>query len=535
MDAILHIILLLIAVLAVVALAARRLRIAPSILLVVAGIALALIPGLPRVALAPELVLLGILPPLIYSAGVAMSWREFRFNLRPIFLLAFGCVIFTTCAVAAAAHYVLGLPWPVGFVLGAIVAPPDVVAPLAIARRLGLPRRILVILEGEGLANDATALILYRFAVVAVSTGAFSFAKAGGTFALIVVGEIAFGIGIGWLSLRLRRWAHDPRVEITLSLITPYVAFWVPQYLGGSGVLATVACGLYVSWNGPQLISAATRLQGIFFWDLVVYLVEGFVFLLTGLEARVIFETAKDFPFQEIVIATLLTTAIIIVARFIWVYPATYLPRFLFPAIRRRDPYPSWQQTFAIGFIGIRGVVSLAAALAIPLTIQSGATFPYRDLILFVTFGVIVLTLIGQGLLLPPVIRWLRLGDNTAHERDAERKAERAARHAAIEAAQQRLTELSKRRSLSDGMVTLLQARHEVRAAQSPLDLAEGNEAVMLSSELRIELIAAERETLHRLYREGKLTDESRRRLERELDLEEESIACRKDGAAPPL
>ena len=532
MDAILQTVLLLIAVLALVAVVARRLRTAPSILLVVAGVILALIPGLPRIALAPELVLLGILPPLIYSAGVSMSWREFRFNLRPIFLLAFGCVIFTTCAVAAAAHYVLGLPWAVGFVLGAIVAPPDVVAPLAIARRLGLPRRILVILEGEGLANDATALILYRFAVAAVSSGLFSLPQAGGTFALIVVGEIAFGIGVGWLSLRLRHWARDPRVEITLSLLTPYVAFWVPEHFGGSGVLATVAAGLYVSWNGPQLISAATRLQGIFFWDLFVYLMEGFVFLLTGLQARIIFESAKTFPFQEIVIATLLTTAIIIVARFIWVYPATYLPRWLFPAIRRRDPYPSWQQTFAIGFIGVRGVVSLAAALAIPLTIGSGAPFPYRDLILFVTFGVIILTLIGQGLVLPVVIRWLRLGANTKREHEEERKAELAARHAAIEAAQRRLTELTDERKLSDGMFTLLRARHEVRSAQSPLDLAEGHDAVMLSVELRTELIVAERQTLHQLYRAGKITDESRRRIERELDLEEESIACRKDAAA---
>jgi Na+/H+ antiporter len=278
--------LLLLAVLVVVAVAARRLNTAPSILLVIAGVGLALTPGLPRIELAPELVLLGILPPLIYSAGVAMSWREFRFNLRPITLLAFGCVLFTTCAVALAVHGLLGMPLAVGFVLGAIVAPPDVVAPLAIARRLGLPRRIVVVLEGEGLANDATALILYRFAIAAVSTGLFSFSQAAGTFALIVVGEIGYGIGVGWLSLRLRRWAQDPRVEITLSLMTPYVAFWMPEHVGGSGVLATVAAGLFVSWNGPLLIPAATRLQGIFFWDLIIYLLEGFVFLLTGLQAR---------------------------------------------------------------------------------------------------------------------------------------------------------------------------------------------------------------------------------------------------------
>ena len=204
-----------------------------------------------------------------------MSWREFKSNLRPIILLAVGCVIFTAFAVAAATHYLIGLPWSVGFLLGAIVAPPDVVAPLAIARKLGMPRRILVVLEGEGLANDATALILYRFAVAAISTGLFSLPKATGTFAVIVVGEILFGVAVGWLSLRARHRARDPQVEITLSLITPYLAFWIPEHLGGSGVIATVACGLYISWNGPLLISSATRLQGIFFWDLVIFLVEG--------------------------------------------------------------------------------------------------------------------------------------------------------------------------------------------------------------------------------------------------------------------
>src|ERR1700683_4745944 len=246
MTATIETILLFLAVLVVVAIVARRLNTAPAILLVIAGIGLAVVPGLPRIELAPELVLLGILPPLIYSAGVAMSWREFRFNLRPIALVAFGCVIFTTCAVAVVAHYLLQMPLAVGFVLGAIVSPPDAVAPLAIARRVGLPRRLIVVLEGEGLANDATALILYRFAVAAVSAGVFSLPQAAGEFAVIVIGEIAWGIAVGWFSLRLRRWAHDARVEITMSLMMPYVAFLVPSQLGGSGVLATVAAGLLV-------------------------------------------------------------------------------------------------------------------------------------------------------------------------------------------------------------------------------------------------------------------------------------------------
>src|SRR3954471_9066060 len=302
----------ILAVLVLVAVIAQRLTVPPSILLVVAGIGLALVPGLPELELAPELVILVLLPPLIYSAGVAMSWREFCQNMRPITALAFGAVIFTTAAVAAAMHYLLGWPWPVAFVLGAIVSPPDVVAPLSIARRLGLPRRLLVVLEGEGLANDATALILYKFAVVAVTAGSFSVTEAAGNFALIVVGEILYGIGVGWLSLRLRHWAQNPRVEITLSVMTPFLAYLVPHQVGGSGVLATIAAGLYVSWVGPRLISAATRLQGIFFWDLIIYLIEGFVFLITGLQARSLVEKAHDFPVGEVLIATAVTVAMVI-------------------------------------------------------------------------------------------------------------------------------------------------------------------------------------------------------------------------------
>jgi monovalent cation/hydrogen antiporter len=234
---------LLLAVVAAVAVVAARLKIPQSILLVLTGVVLALIPGLPTIELSPEFVLLLVLPPVIYFSAFNMSWREFKFNLRPITLLAVGCVLFTTIAVAAAVHWLLGFTWPVGFVLGAIVSPPDPLAPLSIARRLELPRRILAILEGEGLANDAAALILYRFAVAAVVSGAFSPTKAAGIFAAIVIGEILWGIGVGWFVLRLRRWVHDPPVEITLSVLTPALSFWVPAYFGGSGVIATVTAG----------------------------------------------------------------------------------------------------------------------------------------------------------------------------------------------------------------------------------------------------------------------------------------------------
>src|SRR6476469_6549299 len=311
-----QILVLLLAVVALSAVAAARLKTPPAIFLVLIGLTLALVPGLPAVELAPELVLLLVLPPIIYSSAVAMSWNEFRFNLRPISLLAVGCVVFTTVAVAAATHWLLGLPWPVGFVLGAIVSPPDAVAPLSILRRMQLPRRILVVLEGEGLANDATALILYRFAVAAVSVGAFSFGQAAGTFVAIVIGEILWGIGVGWLMLRLRRWVRNPPVEITLSILTPFLAYWPPEHLGGSGVLATVTAGLYISWNGLRLISAATRLQGIFFGDFLIYLIEGMIFLITGLQARTLIASIGNYPISELAISAADVSAVVIVARF---------------------------------------------------------------------------------------------------------------------------------------------------------------------------------------------------------------------------
>jgi len=524
-------VLFMLAVLAAVAIAARRLNVAPSILLVIAGIGMALVPGLPEVRLAPEVVLLVILPPLIYSAGVAMSWREFRFNLRPIALLAFGCVVFTTCAVAAAAHYLLHFEWAVGFVLGAIIAPPDVVAPLAIARRLGLPHRLVVVLEGEGLANDATALILYSFAVAAVATGAFSLEEATGTFALIVVGEIVWGIGAGWLSLRLRRWARDPRVEITLSLMTPYFAYWIPAHLGGSGVLATVACGLYVSWNGPRLISSATRLQGIFFWDLLVYLIEGMVFLITGLQARTLIENHHAFTLGELVAATAWTTLIVIVARFVWVFPATYIPRWLSPSLAKRDPSPPWQQPFLLAFTGVRGVVSLAAALGLPYFLDSGAPFPHRDLILFVSFGVIIVTLVGQGLMLPSMVRWLGLAHLGARERAEQIEAELAGRQAALEEVKKRLDRFIEERELPEEVIELLRTRNQSRAQILPKDMNDGLARMRLSAEIKRELIEAERDFIYELLRDGKITDEARRRIEYELDLEEASVANRgRDG-----
>jgi len=529
-----QIFLILLAALAGTALLARRINVAPAILLLLVGIALAFVPGMPSLELPPELVLLVVLPPLIYSASVAMSWREFKKNLRPIILLAVGCVIFTAFLVAAVTHYLIGLPWNVGFLLGAIVAPPDVVAPLAIARKLGLPRRIPVILEGEGLANDATALILYRFAVVAISTGTFSLPEATGMFGVIVTGEVLFGTAVGWLSLRARHHSRDSQIEITLSLITPYIAYWVPEHFGGSGVIATVACGLYMSWNGPLLISSATRLQGIFFWDLVIYLIEGLLFLLTGFQMRLLFDKSKEFPLADILSATALVAAVIIVARFAWVYPATYLPRMWINRHGIRDPAPTWRATFVIAFTGVRGAVSLAAALALPLALPGGEGFPDRDLIVFVSFGVILITLVGLGLGLPPVVRWLGLAQAGRAEHRAEYESEIAARREALGAALKSLEAITDDRELSAEVVQLLRARHEIRINQLPDSLnPDADEVSATGIALTRELISAERKFIHTLLRDGTITDEIRRRIERDLDLEEASLANREHRKAP--
>jgi CPA1 family monovalent cation:H+ antiporter len=478
------------------------------------------------VRLAPELVLLLVLPPLIYSSAVAMSWREFRFNLRPISLLAIGCVVFTTVAAAAATHWLLGMAWPVGFVLGAIVSPPDAVAPLAIARRMQLPRRILVILEGEGLANDATALILYRFAIVAVSAGAFSLGRAAGDFALIIAGELLWGVAVGWLMLRVRRWVADAQIEIVLSILTPYIAYWPPANLGGSGVLATVVTGLYVSWNGLSIISAATRLQGVFFWDVLVYLIEGMVFLMTGLQARTLIAGLGSYSLAALLGSAAVVSLVVIMARFIWIFPAVYLPRWLIPAIARNDPAPPWQWPFVLGFTGVRGIVSLAAALAIPFTMADGRPFPDRDLILFLTFAVILVTLVGQGVTLPAVIRVLGLAKTGERELQADREEELVARQRAIEAACMRLDQLAAERALAEEVVRQLRTALADRRSHFAPTPGQGEEyQTATADEMELALIMAERERINELYRRGALKDEARRRLERELDLREANLA----------
>ncbi len=523
----------LLAITGFAALAARRWNIPISIFLVLLGLGISFLPGMPRIELSPELVLSLLLPPLLYRAGVQMSWRGFKDNLRPILLLAVGAVIFTAVAVAGVSYYLLGLPLAVGFVLGAVVSPPDAVAPMAIARRFALPSRVLTILEGEGLVNDATALILFSFAVGAVTMGrTFSLPVATGEFLVIVAAEILWGLVIGWGALVLRRWSNEPRVEMVFALLTPFAAFWVPESLGGSGVLATVVCGLYVSWNGPRFISPATRLQGFFVWDLVIYLIEGLVFLITGLQARVIADTLELSQWKSLALACALICILIIVVRFIWVFTVTYVTR-LIPALARHDPLPPWQGIFIVAFTGIRGVVSLAAALSIPL-MADGAPFPHRGLLLLITFSVI---LVGQGFTLPWVIRALGIAEHGRREADRDKKKEISARLASIDAALARLDSLEGAVAAPE-TVSALRRRNEDRRAYfvaACQDLGTGDIS-NASAALQLQFLDAERASIADLYYRSEISDDARRRIERELDLEDSRIRhSAESGAARAL
>ena len=511
---------------------ARRLNQSSPILALWVGIVVSFLPDVPTVVLGPEVVLLLLLPPLLYASGVGMSWRGFRANLRPILLLAIGCVLFTATAVAAVVHYVFGIPWAVGFVLGAIVSPPDAIAPMAILRRWQLPRRILTVLEGESLVNDATALVVFSLAVNAVATGEFSAVDAGLRFILIVIGECAFGVAVGWAMLALRQWVDEPRAEILLALTTPFLAFWPPHELGGSGVIACVAAGLWVSWNGAAKIRSATRLQGFFIWDLITWAIESLVFLLTGLQAKHLAAGLTEEAWVRLLLAGALVSLTIIVVRFIWVFPAAYLPRYFSPNFRKRDPFPGWRPTFLVGFTGLRGVVSLAAALSIPLQIGD-RPFPERDLVLFATFCVIVVTLIGQGGLLPWVVSWLELGSSGNAEALANKRNELAVRLDAIDAVVAKVEDAVANGGPAEAIEAIARRHRDRRAHhRATADETTADDPVSEAGALELTLLNVERAVIRQAYLASRITDEARRRIERELDLNEARIRLELQNAS---
>ncbi len=509
---------------AIVALAtlATRLRIPYAIMLVLGGLLLGFVPGLPRIELNPELILVLFLPPLIYSSAWLTSWREFRANLRPILLLALVLVLVTTIVIAVVAHAIAGLSWPVAFVLGAVVSPTDAVAASATAQRLGLPRQIVTVIEGESIVNDATGLVVYRFAVAAVVTGSFSLWQASLQFVIVSLGGLLIGLVIGWPVAWLHRHLDDAPIEITITLLTPYAAYLVADALQVSGVLAVLSAGLYLSRHSSRVFSSNTRLQANAVWNVLVFLLNGLVFLLIGLQLRSIVETIAERSLLPLIWQALLISLAVIAVRIAWIFPSAYLPLLVSPRLRGRDSNPGWRQVAMVAWLGMRGGLSLAAALALPFTLTSGVLFPQRELVIFFTFCIILATLVGQGLSLGPIIRLLGL------ERDGSLEREHALAHlVAARAALARLDELATEAWVPEDALIDLRSHYEkkLEALATPMD-GVGNERAMVHSpvqqRLRQEVLRAERAVVIGLRDRGRIDDETLRLVERELDLEEQ-------------
>ena len=512
----------LLAAVAALSLLSRKVPIPYPILLVLGGLILGLIPGLPRVSLDPELVFLFFLPPLLYPAALFTSWRDFRANLRPILLLAVGLVLFTTAATGFLVHYLIPeLPLAAGFVLGAIISPPDAIAAMAIAEHLRVPRRIVTILEGESLVNDATALVALRFASAAVLTGSFSAGHAAGQFLVVAIGGIGFGLAIGVATAWIQKRIDDAPIEITISLLTPFAAYLPAEQLGVSGVLAVVSAGLYHGWRIPEITTSRSRLQGGPVWEMIEFLLNGFIFLLIGLQLpAVLRHLSGQSPSRLVWYAGLVSVAVIVI-RVLWVFPATYLPRLLFAGLRRRDPSPAWQHVTIVAWTGMRGVVSLAAALALPLTVNDGSLFPGRELILFLTFVVILATLVVQGLSLPAIIRWLGVEDDRATE-----KEERAARLAANQTALARIKELACAQSMDPATAQRVLIEYEDRIRQLEANEPEpgGAPRGLFSSDYEMlsqEALRVERKTILKLRDDLVINDDVLRRNQHDIDLAE--------------
>jgi CPA1 family monovalent cation:H+ antiporter len=490
------------------------LRMPVPILLVLGGVILGFIPGLPEISLPPDVVLVGVLPPLLYSGAFFTSLRELRKNKRPVSLLAFGLVGATMGVVGVVAHEWIHLSWPVAFTLGAIVSPTDALAATEIAGRLGAPRRIVSLIEGESLVNDGTALVLYKAAVGAAVGGTFSLLDTSGRIVLNVVGGIAVGLAVGYVVRQVRKRLDDPPVEVGLAVLSGYLAYLPAAAIGVSGVLAAVTIGVYMGWYTPELTNERTRLVGDSFWNIFVFLVNALLFVLVGLQLRSIVDALSGISTPKLVGYAALVCVAVIVTRFIWVPLAAYIPRHLSRRIRENDPYPPWQWLTVISWTGMRGAVSLVAALALP------TSFPDRQLILFLTFAVIVATLVVQGLTLPSLIGKLEVRDDGAAEREAAK-----ARIKAAEAALARLEELVADGAVREDTAERLRGAFTFRANRFRARFDEDDDGAIEErsvayQQVMRELIAAEQAALVNLRNQRLIDDNVMQDVQRDLDLE---------------
>lgn len=514
---------LLVAV-AALAVVARLVRVPYPILLTIGGLAIGFVPGFPDIELDPDLVLLVFLPPLLYAAAFFSNLRELRANARQIGLLAIGLVVVTTLAVATVAHYAIGLEWSVAFVLGAIVSPTDAVAPATILRRLGVPRRVVTIVEGENLTNDWTALVTYKFAVAAVVTGSFSLVEAGPKFILTGVGGVVIGVVGGLAIAAVRKRLDDPPTEITISLLTPYAVYLPAEELGLSGVIAAVTVGVVLGWRASELTTHTTRLQAFAVWEILQFLLNAVLFVLIGLQMHAVIDQIAGYESGELLGYAALVSVVVIVVRIVWVFGLSLLDK----RVRREIAGPAdsddWKEVTLVAWSSMRGGVSLAAALAVPLQIDAGTPFPERDLVLFLTFSVIIATLVLQGLAFPLVIHALDLEDDTS-DADEELEARIGTAYAALD----RIEELAQEGWVPEDTMERVRNMYDYRRRRfssrlddhSPEGAFDYEHRADIYRRVMNEVIDAQRAALRNLRDTGEITDEVRRNVEHELDLEQ--------------
>lgn len=496
---------------------ARHFRFPYPIALVIGGLALGFIPRLPQFPFDPQLILVLVLPPILYQAALLTSWSDFKANIRPISLLAIGLVIATTLAVGAALKLMVpDVPWAVAFVFGAIVSPPDAVAATAILSRMNIPRRIVTILEGESLVNDASGLVIYKFAIAAALTGAFSLADASLQFVLVSLGGLAIGVALAFLFIVIHRRLGDPFIEVLTTLTIPYVIYIGAESFHVSGVLGVVAAGLVRGRYAPEIASPEMRILARSVWNVLVFMLNSLIFILIGIQMSDVVEKLNRYTALELIVLGIFVSIVAIAVRFAWVYPAAYLPRWISGSLRASEARLRKRELGIISWCGMRGIVSIVAALALPATLPGGAPFPHRDLVIFLTFFVVALTLIGQGLSLPALISRLKVGSNWNIHQEQQR-VRAAMSTAALSAIDTMMAEENAPSAWADRLRTEITDR----IVLSTQDTLETNPRTQLEMRLRHTAIQAERRELIRLWRENKISDEVLHHLEEILDYQE--------------
>jgi len=499
---------------------AHRFQFPYPIALVTGGAILGLIPRLPQFPFDPQFILVLVLPPVLYQAALMTSWSDFKAHVRPIGLLSIGLVIATTLAVGAALKLLVPeVPWAAAFVLGAIVSPPDAVAATAILSKLNIPRRVVTVLEGESLVNDASELVIYKFAVAAVLTGVFSLPGALTQFAGIAIGGIVLGIGMSHVFIAIHRRLGDPFIEILISLLVPYATYIVAESLHASGVLALVAAGLVRGRYAPEIVSASMRILGRPAWQLVVFLLNSLTFMLIGLQMSAILDKLSLYSSLQLLALGSTVSLVAIGVRFVWVYAAALLPGVWNNKGSHQEAPPNARENFIISWCGMRGIVSIAAALSLPLVLPNGSAFPHRDLIVFLTFFVIAVTLVVQGLSLPGLIRKLQVG-STWNELEEKLRVRAAISAVALRALDQHV----QHHAVSGAWVASLRAEIASRIALAVPDGEDEGEHEASTLRLRHAVIQAERKELIRLWRNNQVSDEVMHRIEETLDHQEANL-----------